>query len=392
MPPVPTEDSFVESLLGLDSLVTPADREWQAKARKVGQTISRTIEDDFESKVFRREYVTELANIGALGMQIQGYGCAGASSISYGLVCYELEAIDSAWRTFVSVQGSLAMHAIAKFGSEDQKHELLPSMAKGDLLGCFGLTEPHGGSDPAAMATTAEFSEGAWVINGYKRWIGLASLSDIAVIWAKSSEGIRGFVVPTDTPGFKVSNIDNKHSLRASVQCQIDLHNVRVPENAILPEGRGLSAPFNCLNEARYGIVWGVMGAAKACLDSGVKYARRRDVFGKPIAAHQLMQQKLSDAFIEYEKGVLLALRIGQLKETGELTPQQVSVGKLNNVREAISVASFMRSIIAGDGITTDFPVMRHMANLESVRTYEGTDEIHTLVIGRALTGESAFR
>ena len=386
------QGSVAEELLGLGNLLDDEERAWQAAARGVARTIEDTIAEDFEDKVFRREYVGELARIGALGMHLEGHGCAGAGSVSYGLVCYELEAVDTAWRTFVSVQGSLAMTAIARFGSTEQQQQWLPAMAQGELLGCFGLTEPHGGSDPGAMTTNAELRDGQWVLNGTKRWIGLASVSDVAVIWARTTHGVRGFLLPMDTPGVVARDIVNKHSLRASVQCEIEMRDVRLPEDALLPGASGLSAPFHCLNEARYGIVWGAMGAARACLDVGVARAGGRDVFGKPIAGHQLVQRKLADAFVEYEKGMLLALHLGRLKELDRLTPEQISVGKLNNVREAITIASAVRSILAGDGITSDFPVMRHMANLESVRTYEGTDEVHTLVIGRALTGIPAFR
>ncbi len=324
-------------------------------------------------------------------MHIQGYGCAGAGAVSYGLVCLELEAADSGWRTFVSVQGSLAMSAIAKYGSEQQKQQWLPAMAAGDLVGCFALTEPSGGSDPAAMQTTARRDGEEWVIEGSKRWIGLASIADVAVVWAKSDDGVRGFLVPTSTPGFTATPIDNKLSLRASIQCDIRLEAVRLPAGAMLPDALGLSGPFGCLNEARFGVVWGAMGAARACLDAAIGRSKTREVFGKPIGATQLIQAKLADMLVEYEKGVLLALHIGRLKERGALTAAQISVGKLNNVREAIQIAREARAILGGDGITSEFPVMRHMANLESVRTYEGTDEIHQLVLGRALTGFNAF-
>jgi glutaryl-CoA dehydrogenase len=302
-----------------------------------------------------------------------------------------MEAVDSGWRTFVSVMGSLAMSAIYKYGTEEQKNHWLPQMAKGEKLGCFGLTEPHGGSDPANMKTTAVRDGDEWVINGAKRWIGLATLADVAIIWAQTDEGVRGFIVPTETPGFKATAIDGKLSMRASIQCEIDLNDVRLPADAILPNAQGLSGPFGCLNEARYGIIWGAMGAARSCLDAAINRSKEREVFGQPIGAFQLTQAKLADMTLEYEKGVLLALHIGRQKDAGTLNLAQISVGKLNSVREALKIAREARTILGGDGITGEFPVMRHMANLESVRTYEGTDEIHQLVVGRALTGLNAF-
>lgn len=385
--------SPIERHFALDSLLTEAQLGWQKKARQFSmERIIPTIEQDFDEKFFRQELVAELGKLGMLGMHLTGYGCAGADAISYGLVCYELEAADTAWRTFVSVQGSLAMSAIAYFGSAEQKQAWLPAMARGEKVGCFGLTESTGGSDPAGMHTTATEHGDYWRLNGSKRWIGLGSVADVAIIWAKSDEGVRGFVVPTDTPGFSAVDIDNKMSLRASIQCDIFLDDVTLPSTALLPTAVGLSAPFRCLGDARYGIVWGVMGAARACLDIAVERARSRQVFGKLLGEMQLTQKKLADSYVEYEKGMLLALHLGRCKELGTMTPEQISVGKLNNVREAITIASMARGMLGGDGITTDFPVMRHMANLESVRTYEGTDEIHTLVLGSALVGMAAFR
>ncbi|TAM66617.1 MAG: acyl-CoA dehydrogenase [Microbacteriaceae bacterium] len=387
-------DLIVDTVLDLDALLSDEERDWQQRARAFATTrILPVIEGDFENKHFRHELVAGLGAAGFLGMHLHGYGCAGASAVAYGLVCLELEAADSGWRTFVSVQGSLAMSAIHKHGSEEQKQEWLPRMAQGEAIGCFGLTEPAGGSDPAAMATTARRDGGQWVIDGAKRWIGLASIADVAVIWAKDvSDGVvRGFLVPTDTAGFVATPIAGKLSMRASIQCDITLAGVRVPAGAMLPGAKGLSGPFSCLNEARYGIVWGAMGAARTCLEAAVSRARSREVFGAPIGARQIVQAKLADMFVEYEKGVLLALHLGRLKERGALTPAQISVGKLNSVREAIAIAGVARGILGGDGITDEFPVMRHLANLESVRTYEGTDEIHQLVLGRALTGIAAF-
>ena len=384
--------STVDRVFDLEALLSDEEKDWQQRARDFAtRRIQPTIDEDFENKHFRRELVAELGQLGVLGMHIKGYGCAGAGAVSYGLVCAELEAVDSGWRTFVSVQGSLAMSAISKFGSEEQKQQWLPRMAAGELIGCFGLTEPQGGSDPASMTTEAVRDGDEWVINGAKRWIGLASIADVAVVWARTEEGIRGFLVPTDRAGFTATEITNKQSMRASIQCDVTFENVRVSEAERLPDALGLSAPLGCLTEARYGIVWGVMGAARSCLDAALERSTSRNVFGKPIGSKQLIQGKLADMFVEYEKGMLLAIHIGRLKERGALTPEQVSVGKLNNVREAIAIAGTARGILGGDGVTSEFPVMRHMANLESVRTYEGTDEVHALVLGRALTGIAAF-
>ena len=385
---------LVDTVFPLDELLTDEERAWQRKARAFAtDRILPVIDDDFENAFFRRELVGELAAAGFLGMQLEGYGCAGAGPVAYGLVCLELESADSSWRTFVSVQGSLAMTAIHTHGSDEQKNEWLPRMARGEAIGCFGLTEPSGGSDPGAMLTTARRDGDDWVIDGAKRWIGLANIADIAVIWAKdAADGVvRGFLVPTSTPGFAATPIAGKLSMRASIQCDVVLDGVRVPESAMLPGARGLSGPFACLNEARFGIVWGAMGAARSCLEAALGRARSREVFGQPIGSRQLIQAKLADMFVEYEKGLLLALHLGRLKERGALTPVQISVGKLNNVREALRIGQEARSILGGDGITSAFPVMRHLANLESVRTYEGTDEIHQLVLGRELTGISAF-
>ena len=387
-----TATAFVDDVFDIGTLLSTEERDWQLKAREYAQNrILPTIEKDFEQKHFRRELVSELGSQGFLGMHLKGYGCAGASAVSYGLACLELEAADSGWRTFVSVQGSLAMSAIAKYGSDEQKQQWLPGMAAGELIGCFALTEPSGGSDPAGMLTTARRKGDGWAITGSKRWIGLASVAHVAVVWAKTDDGVRGFLVPTTSEGFTATPIDTKLSMRASIQCDVILDEVTLPGNAMLPGAKGLSGPFGCLNEARYGIIWGAMGAARSCLEAAVGRSRTREVFGKPIGAQQLVQAKLADMLVEYEKGILLALHLGRLKDNGTLTPAQISVGKLNSVREAIAIASQARGILAGDGITSEFPVMRHMANLESVRTYEGTDEIHQLVIGRALTGLSAF-
>ena len=387
--------SRVEEFVGLDALLRPEELEWRDKVRRfVAEQVTPVIEDDFERGYFRRDVVRGMGELGVLGMHLSGYGCAGASAVSYGLACMELEAGDTAWRTFVSVQGSLAMSAIRKFGSEEQKQRWLPGLAAGELIGCFGLTEPGGGSNPAGMTTYARRDGDDWVLEGRKRWIGLGSLADVAVVWAKTDDGpggCRGFLVPKDTPGFSAQDITNKLSLRASVQCDLVLDGVRLPDEAVLPDVTSLRGPFTCLNEARYGIVWGVMGAARSCLEAALEYSREREVFDRPIAGFQLTQAKLADMVVELEKGMLLALHIGRMKDEGRLVPEQISVGKLNNVREAIEIARTARTILAGEGVTSRFPVMRHMANLESVRTYEGTDEIHALVIGHALSGVRAF-
>lgn len=387
-----TGAALLDGLFPLDAQLSESEIDWRNRARRVAVAeIAPHIDADFEAGHFRREIIPALAEEQLLGMHITGYGCAGAGAVSYGLACMELEAVDSGWRTFVSVQGSLAMSAIAKFGSEAQKSEWLPQMAEGKAIGCFALTEPHGGSDPAAMLTRARREGTDWIINGAKRWIGLASIADVAVVWVRTEDGVRGFLVPTASEGFVATPITGKLSMRASIQCDVSLTDVRVPGDAMLPLSDGLSSPFSCLNEARYGIVWGSMGAARSCLEVAIDRSLSREVFGAPIAARQLTQQKFSDMALEYEKGVLLALHLGREKEAGRLTPEQISIGKLNNVREAIAIAGAARSVLGGDGITSEFPVMRHMANLESVRTYEGTDEIHALIIGRALTGTAAF-
>ena len=385
-PTAPTLDLEIDELLSAEEL------RWRDLARTFAQErIMPVVDADFEDRHFRRELVAELGASGFLGMHLAGHGCAGAGAVSYGLVCLELEAADSAWRTFVSVQGSLAMSAIAKWGSEEQKQQWLPDLAAGRAIGCFALTEPDGGSDPAAMKTFARREGTDWVLNGAKRWIGLATVADVALVWAATDEGIRGFLVPAGTPGFTATEITNKLSLRASIQCDLAFEECRLPVDAVLDGVTGLRGPFSCLNEARYGIIWGAMGAARECLRVSIERSQSRRVFGKALAELQLTQNKLADMAVEYHKGLLLALHIGRLKEAGKLSPAQISVGKLNNVREAITIARTARTILGGDGVTSDFPVMRHMANLESVRTYEGTDEVHALVIGNALTGYRAF-
>jgi glutaryl-CoA dehydrogenase len=328
-------------------------------------------------------------------MHLEGYGCAGMSAVDYGLACLELEASDSGIRSLVSVQGSLAMFAIWRFGSEEQKREGLPRMAAGEAIGCFGLTEPDHGSDPASMRTRARRDGPDWVLDGAKMWITNGSVADVAVVWANAGEehgGIRGFVVPTDTPGFSTPVIRHKLSLRASVTSELVLEGVRLPGEAVLPEVRGLKGPLSCLSEARYGIVWGALGAARSSLDAARRYAIGRHQFGRPLAGFQLTQAKLADMAVELVKGQLLALHLGRRKDAGTLRPEQVSLGKLNNVREALEICRTARTILGANGISLEYPVIRHMNNLESVLTYEGTVEMHTLVVGQALTGVAAFR
>ncbi|MFE3263881.1 acyl-CoA dehydrogenase family protein [Streptomyces sp. NPDC059215] len=340
-----------------------------------------------------RELARELGGIGALGMSLEGYGCAGASAVQYGLACLELEAADSGIRSLVSVQGSLAMYAIHRFGSEEQKQRWLPSMASGDVIGCFGLTEPDHGSDPAAMRTFAKRDAGGdWILDGRKMWITNGSVAGVAVVWAQTDDGIRGFVVPTDVPGFSAPEIKHKWSLRASVTSELVLDGVRLPADAVLPGVRGLKGPLSCLSHARYGIVWGAMGAARASFDAAVSYAKTREQFGRPIGGFQLTQAKLADMAVELHKGILLAHHLGRRMDAGRLRPEQVSFGKLNNVREAIEICRTARTILGANGISLEYPVMRHATNLESVLTYEGTVEMHQLVLGKALTGLDAFR
>ena len=336
----------------------------------------------------------ELGGIGALGMSLDGYGCAGASAVQYGLACLELEAADSGIRSLVSVQGSLAMYAIHAFGSEEQKQHWLPRMASGDVIGCFGLTEPDHGSDPAGMRTYAKRDGGSgdWVLSGRKMWITNGSVAGVAVVWAQTDDGIRGFVVPTDSPGFSAPEIKHKWSLRASVTSELVLDGVRLPTDAVLPGVTGLRGPLSCLSHARYGIVWGAMGAARSCFEAAVDYAKTREQFGRPIGGFQLTQAKLADMAVELHKGILLAHHLGRRMEAGRLRPEQVSFGKLNNVREAIDICRTARTILGANGISLEYPVMRHATNLESVLTYEGTVEMHQLVLGKALTGLDAFR
>jgi glutaryl-CoA dehydrogenase len=381
-------------LLNVDSLLSDEELATRQEVRGfVRERIKPNIREWWEKAIFPKELVPEMGSLGLLGMHLEGYGCAGKSAVQYGLACMEVEAGDSGIRTFVSVQGSLTMSAIHRFGSEEQKQEWLPKMAKGEAIGCFGLTEPEAGSDPAAMKTFARKEGSDWVLNGHKRWIGMGTIADVAVVWAQTEvDGIRGFLIPTNTLGFSAADISHKVSMRASVQCDLHLEDVRLPEDAMLPDAKGLGGPFASLNEARYGIIWGSMGAARDCCECALEYSKEREQFDKPIAGFQLTQQKLANMVLEINKGTLLALHIGRMKDEGTLRTEQISFGKLNNAREAIEIAREARTILGGNGITLDYPVIRHANNLESVLTYEGTNEVHTLILGKALTGIQAFR
>ncbi|WP_120308816.1 acyl-CoA dehydrogenase family protein [Mycolicibacterium elephantis] len=384
----------VEDLLDLDSLLTPEDIEVRQTVRKFGeQHLRPNIAEWFETgEVPVRALAAELGKLGLLGMHLTGYGCGGSTATAYGLVCQELEAVDSGLRSLVSVQGSLAMFAIHRWGSEDQRAQWLPAMARGEAIGCFGLTEPDFGSNPAGMRTTAKQDGSDWVLNGSKMWITNGSVADVAIVWARAEEGIVGFAVPADTPGFSATDMTRKMSLRASVTSELHLDDVRLPADAKLPEARGLSGPLSCLSEARFGIVFGSVGAARDCLQATLDYVGSREVFDKPLSAYQLTQAKIADMAVELSKAQLLALQLGRLKDEGRIRPEQVSLGKLNNVREALQIARQCRTLLGANGITLEYPVIRHANNLESVLTYEGTSEVHQLVIGEALTGVSAFR
>ncbi|MGY3564859.1 glutaryl-CoA dehydrogenase [Sinomonas sp. RB5] len=389
--PDPTDLISFDSLLSDEELAL-RDRVRAFVRAEVRPNIARWYEDAH----FPLEIVPELAKLGLLGMHLTGYGCAGRSAVEYGLAGAELEAGDSGLRTFVSVQGSLAMSAIHKHGSAEQKAEWLPQMAAGEAIGCFGLTEPTAGSDPGAMKTYARRDgsgeDADWILTGTKRWIGLANVAKVAVIWAMTDAGVRGFLVPTATPGYTATPIQPKLSMRASIQCEIELDQVRLPHDAVLPNVTGLKGPFSCLNEARYGIIWGAMGAARDAFEDALAYSKERLQFGRPLAGYQLTQAKLVDMALEINKGFLLALHLGRLKDAGKLAHHQISVGKLNNCREAIEICREARTILGGNGITLEHSPLRHANNLESVRTYEGTDEVHTLILGQQLTGEAAFR
>jgi glutaryl-CoA dehydrogenase len=382
-------------LAGIDDLLSPEEKAVRASVRQMAsERIQPFVADWFERGEIPdpRGLAKELGSLGVLGMHLDGYGCAGMSATEYGLACTELEAVDSGIRSLVSVQGSLAMFAIWRWASESVKQQWLPAMAMGEAIGCFGLTEPDQGSDPGSMRTRARKDGGDWLITGRKMWITNGSIADVAVVWAQTDEGIRGFAVPTSSAGFSAPDIKHKMSLRASVTSELVLDDVRVPDEYAFPEVRGLKGPLSCLNEARYGIVWGSMGAARSSLDAAIRYSKEREQFGRPIGGFQLTQQKLADMALEHTKGMMLALHLGRRKDAGTLHPTQVSLGKLNNVREAIEICRTARTILGANGISLEYPVIRHMNNLESVLTYEGTVEMHTLVVGEALTGLAAFR
>ena len=381
-------------LYAIDSLLTEEQRAIRDTVRRyVNDRIKPEVADWFESgELPARELAKEMGELGLLGMHLDGYGCAGTDATSYGLACLELEAGDSGIRSLVSVTGSLAMFAIYAYGSEEQRQQWLPRMATGELLGCFGLTEADFGSNPSGMRTHATRDGDDWILNGTKMWITNGTIADVAVVWAQTDDGIRGFIVPTDTPGFGASVIHKKMSLRASVTAELVLTDVRLPADAILPNVRGLKGPLGCLSEARFGILFGTVGAALDCLETAIDYSVSRTQFDRPIAGFQLTQKKLADMTLAVGNGMLLALHLGRLKDQHLITPQQVSVGKLNNARMALETARECRSILGGNGITLEYPIIRHMNNLESVFTYEGTNEIHTLVVGEAVTGISAYR
>ncbi len=368
--------------------------------RAIAQTVRKFVDDRvlpgiaewYDQGIFPRELAQEMGSLGLLGMHLDGYGCAGTSAVAYGLACRELEAGDSGFRSFVSVQGSLAMFPIHAFGSEEQKQEWLPRMATGEAIGCFGLTEPDSGSDPGSMRTQARRDGPDWILNGSKMWITNGGIADVAVVWARTDEGVRGFVVPTGTPGFGTRDIHAKASLRASVTSELVLEDVRLPESAVLPGVTGLRGPLSCLNEARFGILFGVTGAARACYEAALDYSLTREQFGRPIAGFQLVQRKLVEMMVGVNRSTLVALHLGRLKDKNELAAAQVSFGKMDNVRQALEIAREARSCLGANGITLEYPVIRHMNNLESVYTYEGTNEIHTLTLGQAITGLAAYR
>src|SRR6266540_4219529 len=378
--------------LAIDRLLSDEERDIRDAVRAfVRSEILPDVGEWFERGEFPREVAKGLAELGLLGMHLTGYECAGTNAVSYGLACMELEAGDSGFRSFISVQGSLAMFPIWKFGSEEQKQEWLPRMARGEVVGCFGLTEPDFGSDPARMRASARKDGSDWILSGTKMWITNGSIADLAVVWARTEEGVKGLLVPKGTPGFATKDIERKLSLRASVTSELVFDDCRLPADAVLPGVAGMRGPLSCLNEARFGIVWGVMGAARSCYQTALEYAKSRVQFGKPIAGFQLTQEKLVNMLLELNKGTLLALHLGRMKDEGSLAPEQVSFGKLNNVREALRIAREARSILGASGITLEYPIIRHMNNLESVYTYEGTNEIHTLILGQAITGIEAF-
>ena len=360
-------------------------------AQFVTDQVAPNIAQWWDEGVLPRDLITQMGNLGLLGMHLEGYGCAGTSAVAYGLACTELEAGDSGIRSFISVQGSLAMYPIWAFGSEEQKQQWLPGMAAGEIVGCFGLTEQDSGSDPGAMRTTAVQSGDDWILNGSKMWITNGSIADVAIVWAVTEDGVRGFIVPTDTNGFSANDVTQKMSLRASITSELVFDNLRLPADAVLPGVRGLRGPLSCLNEARFGITFGAVGAARACYKSALQYALERQQFGKPIASFQLTQKKLVEMMVAVNNGMLLAIHLGRKSDEGTLSAEHVNYGKYVNVGMALAVAREARAILGANGITLAYPVIRHMNNLESVYTYEGTNEIHTLVLGRAITGIAAF-
>ena len=384
-------DTF--ELYGIDALLTDEERDIRDTVRDFGDKELRPHVATWfdEAQLPARDIARELGRLGLLGMHLEGYGCAGTNAVSYGLACLEMEAVDSGLRSLVSVQGSLAMYAIHAYGSDEQKQEWLPGMAAGEKIGCFGLTEADFGSNPGGMRTNAKRDGDDWVLNGSKMWITNGSIADVAVVWARTDDRIRGFVVPTDTKGFSDNEIHQKLSLRASVTSELVLEDVRLPGSAVLPGAAGLAGPLGCLNEARFGIIFGSLGAARDSLQVAVDYSRTRDVFDKPLAAYQLTQKKIADMAVELGNGMLLAIHLGRLKDAGSVSPEQVSLGKLNNVRKSLEICRESRTILGANGISLEYSPIRHAANLESVLTYEGTTEVHTLVIGKALTGVSAF-
>jgi len=379
--------------LDVDGLLNDEERAIRDTVRQfVRERVLPEVGDWFEQGILPRELFGELARLGLLGMHLEGYGLPGASSVAYGIVCRELEAGDAGVRSAVSVQGSLAMYAIWRWGTEEQKEHWLPAMHAGEAIGCFGLTEPDAGSDPGSMRTHARRDGSDWVLNGAKMWITNGTIADVAVVWARTDDGaIRGFLVERGTKGFSAPEIHKKISLRASVTSELVLEDVRVPGDAVFPDVTTLRGPLSCLSEARYGIVWGSVGSARACFESALEYARERIVFGKPISAFQLTQQKLAEMALEINRASLVALHLGRMKDAGTLRPEHVSLGKMGNVRGALEVCRSARTILGANGVTLEYPVIRHMNNLESVLTYEGTHEVHTLVVGQALTGENAF-
>jgi len=389
----PGEALRVDDFLGIDRLLSEEERDIRDTVRAfVQERVVPYVGDWFERGAVPRELTQELGRLGVLGMHLDGYGCAGTSATAYGLACMELEAGDSGIRSLVSVQGSLAMFAIHRWGSEAQKQTWLPRMAAGEAIGCFGLTEPDAGSDPGAMRTRARRDGDDWILHGQKMWITNGSVADVAVVWAITEEGVRGFLVPAGTKGFTTQDIHKKMSLRASVTSELLLDEVRLPADAVLPEAVSLRGPLSCLHEARYGIVWGAAGAARACFEAALDYSRTRTAFGKPIGGFQIQQHKLATMALEVNRATLLALHLGRMKDEGRLRPEHVSMGKLGNVNAALDVARSARQVLGANGISLEYPVIRHMNNLEAVVTYGGTADVHALVVGGALTGLQAFR